>query len=158
MQRFYSISFITEIIYVIEAKNVNKDSPILLKGNHLNFFSPGTSDSVWKGMMDYPTKKMLLPGCCFPVQRDWTIGWCYSSFPRLAFASLTRINIQLAKYIEIIIFFTYVKTRKINMKVIFIIKKPSNYLLEIGAMVENQKLQGVSKVRSDCKLYFPRSI
>ena len=65
MQTFYFISFITEIIYVIEAKNVNKDSPILLKGNHLNFFSRGTFDSVWKGMMDYPTKKCFYQDVVF---------------------------------------------------------------------------------------------
>ena len=65
MRRFYFISFITEIMYFIEAKNVNKDSPILLKGNHLNFFSPGTSDLVWKGMMDYPTEKCFYQDVVF---------------------------------------------------------------------------------------------
>ena len=70
MQRFSFISFITKIIYVIEAKNVNKDSPILFKGNHQNFFSPGNFDSVWKGMMDCTGQKMLLLGYCFPMQTD----------------------------------------------------------------------------------------
>ena len=70
MQRFSFISFITKIIYVIEAKNVNKDSLILLKGNHQNVFSPGTFDSAWKGMMDCTGQKMLLLGYCFPVQTD----------------------------------------------------------------------------------------
>ena len=69
MQRFYFISFITEIIHVSEAKNVNKDSPILLKGNHQIFFSPGTFDSVWKGMMDYPTKKCFYQDVVFLLRQ-----------------------------------------------------------------------------------------
>ena len=75
MQRFYFISFITEIIYVIEAKNVNKDSPLLLKGNHLNFFSPGTFDSVWKGMMDCTQEK--------------------NAFTRMLFSCANRLNYRL---------------------------------------------------------------
>ena len=67
MQTFYFISFITEIIYVIETKNVNKDSPILLKGNHLNFFSPGTFDSVYMEGDDglYPRKKCFYQDVVF---------------------------------------------------------------------------------------------
>ena len=75
MQSFYFISFITEIIYVIEGKNVNKDWPILLKGNNLNFFSPGTFDSVWKGMMDCTQGK--------------------NAFTRMLFSCANRLNYRL---------------------------------------------------------------